>query len=72
MTFTINGQERDFPALQQGATLETLIDELQLKGDRIAVERNGGIVSRPEWPTTTLGPGDSFEIVHFVGGGSAR
>ena len=41
-----------------------------LKPDRIAVEHNGSIVSRPAWPTTPIADGDKFEIVHFVGGGS--
>ncbi len=70
MTFTINGQNRDFPALAPGATLDNLIDALALKGDRVAVELNGNIVSRPAWPTTPVADGDKFEIVHFVGGGS--
>ncbi|HVJ07060.1 MAG TPA: sulfur carrier protein ThiS [Acidisarcina sp.] len=70
MTFTINGQERDFPALGAGATLDTLIEALALKSDRIAVEHNGTIVRRPEWSGTPVASGDKLEIVHFVGGGS--
>jgi thiamine biosynthesis protein ThiS len=72
MTFTINGQDREFPELRAGATLDALIDALALKGDRVAVEHNGNIVSRPDWPATTLESGDKFEIVHFVGGGSGH
>lgn len=70
MTFTINGQERDFPTLAAGATLDTLIEALALKGDRVAVEHNGTIVRRPQWPETPVVSGDKLEIVHFVGGGS--
>jgi sulfur carrier protein len=70
MTFTINGQNREFPNLAPGATLDHLIDALALKGDRVAVEHNGDIVSRPAWPTTSVADGDRFEIVHFVGGGA--
>ena len=66
MTLTINGESRDFKTL---STLADLLDELGLKGDRIAVELNRNIVSRPDWPATSLNDGDKLEIVHFVGGG---
>jgi thiamine biosynthesis protein ThiS len=69
MNFTINGVLREFPALAQGATLDALIEALELKGDRIAVEHNGDIVTRSLWANTPVTSGDKFEIVHFVGGG---
>ena len=47
-----------------------LLTALGLKPDRIAVEHNGSIVSRPAWPSTSISGGDKFEIVHFVGGGA--
>jgi sulfur carrier protein len=69
MNFTINGVPREFPALAPGAMLEALIEALELKGDRIAVEHNGDIVTRSRWADTQVASGDKFEIVHFVGGG---
>lgn len=69
MNVTINGVLREFPALSPGATLDALIEALELKGDRIAVEHNGDIVSRSRWADTPVSSGDKFEIVHFVGGG---
>ena len=66
MTLTINGESRQFEKL---SNLADLIDALGLKGDRVAVELNRNIVSRPEWPATSLNDGDKLEIVHFVGGG---
>ena len=66
MTLTINGESRQFEKL---STLADLIDALGLKGDRVAVELNHSIVSRPDWPATQLQDGDKLEIVHFVGGG---
>ncbi|MGA7525462.1 MAG: sulfur carrier protein ThiS [Acidobacteriaceae bacterium] len=71
MDLVINGQPRTFPALSAGATLLDLLTALSLKADRIAVEHNGSIVSRPAWPAISLADGDRFEIVHFVGGGAA-
>lgn len=67
MTLTINGESRRFDNL---STLADLIDTLALKGDRVAVELNRNIVSRPDWPSTSLKDGDKLEIVHFVGGGN--
>jgi thiamine biosynthesis protein ThiS len=68
MYFLVNGQERDFSDLPS-ATLADLIAKLGLKDDRVAVEHNGSIVPRSDWPQTTLASGDKLEIVHFVGGG---
>jgi sulfur carrier protein len=66
MTLTINGESRHFDHV---STLSELIDALGLKGDRVAVELNRSIVSRPDWPSTPLRDGDKLEVVHFVGGG---
>ena len=69
LTLIINGQSRDFETLSQPATLEQLVAELGLKGDRVAVEHNGEIVPRALWAGAILSPGDRLEVVHFVGGG---
>lgn len=69
MDLVINGQPRSFAELTAGATVQDLVQALGLKLDRVAVEHNGDIASRPSWPTTSISDGDKFEIVHFVGGG---
>jgi sulfur carrier protein len=69
LTVILNGQSRAFDTLPQPATLEQLIGELGLKGDRVAVEHNGEIVPRAGWAGTMLNGGDRLEVVHFVGGG---
>lgn len=66
MRLVINGEERDFPAI---TTLTSLVEQLGLKSDRLAIELNRDIVSRNDWSTTELKEGDRLEIVHFVGGG---
>ena len=65
MRLVINGEERKYTA----AMLDALIEELGMKGDRVAVELNREIVSRESWSSTELHDGDRLEIVHFVGGG---
>jgi thiamine biosynthesis protein ThiS len=66
MKLQINGEARDFnPPL----TLPGLLDQLDMKADRVAVELNRSIVPREQWLGTSLADGDRLEIVHFVGGG---
>jgi sulfur carrier protein len=70
LTLVLNGQTRTFATLSQPSSLDLLIAELALKGDRVAVEHNGEIVPRAAWSQTTLTEGDRLEVVHFVGGGT--
>ncbi len=67
MRIFINGNEKTFA---EGLTLGQLIEELGMKGDRVAVERNREIVARANWADTQLEDADRLEIVHFVGGGN--
>lgn len=62
----VNGSPR--PAAR-GATIQSLIGELGLDAEAVAVERNREIVKRGNWNRTVLEDGDTIEIVHFVGGG---
>ena len=66
MRLFINGDEKNFPDF---LSLTELIEQLEMKGDRVAVELNREIVSRAQWSGTKLKDGDRLEIVHFVGGG---
>jgi sulfur carrier protein len=69
LTVVLNGQMRAFEGLTETASLERVLGELGVKGDRVAVERNGEIVPRAFWAGTMVGEGDRLEVVHFVGGG---
>jgi thiamine biosynthesis protein ThiS len=68
MKLQINGEARDFSS---PLSLASLVEELGMKQDRVAVELNRNIVPREQWAETPLGEGDRLEIVHFVGGGLA-
>jgi len=70
LTLIVNGQERELPGVDPGASLAAVIGELGLKADRIAVERNGEIARRGSWDDVRMVAGDKLEVVHFVGGGS--
>src|SRR5579859_269154 len=62
----VNGSTRRHEA---PLPLSELIDELALKGKKIAVERNGEIVPKSAHASTLLADGDRLEIVAAVGGG---
>ncbi len=62
----INGRPRTFPA---PLNVTGLIEQLELQGKRIALERNGEIVPRSKFGTMELSDGDALEIVVAVGGG---
>ena len=66
MRLVINGKEQSFG---DSLNLAQLVEQLGMKGDRVAVELNREIVPRAHWTETTLSDGDKLEIVHFVGGG---
>jgi len=66
MHLFINGEDKQ---LTSPLTLAQLIEQLGMKGDRVAIELNHEIISRPQWANTELNEGDKLEIVHFVGGG---
>jgi sulfur carrier protein len=71
MKLHINGEARTFADSAPNApfTLTALIESLNMKSDRVAVELNLEIAPRDRWPQVALKDGDRLEIVHFVGGG---
>ena len=66
MIVTINGERRDIP---DGLNVTALLNHLGMSTGRVAVERNLDILPRARWHETPVQSNDSFEIVHFVGGG---
>ena len=63
---TLNGAPREFPG---APTFKQLLDQLDLAGKRLAIERNGEIVPRSTFADSRLADGDRIEVVIAVGGG---
>jgi sulfur carrier protein len=63
----VNGERRRVAAADVRALLGAL--GLDPAGRGLAVARNGEIVPRAAWETTTLAPDDRIEIVGAVQGG---
>jgi thiamine biosynthesis protein ThiS len=65
----LNGEAKE---IEEGTTLPSLVEGLSLAPERIAVELNGEVVRRADWPRVTLEEDDRVEVVHFVGGGDEK
>ncbi|MDX1625166.1 MAG: sulfur carrier protein ThiS [Wenzhouxiangellaceae bacterium] len=66
MEIHVNGTAHE---IDDGMTVATLLERLDLADKRVAVERNGDIVPRSRHASTPLEGGDRIEIVHAIGGG---
>ena len=67
MQLMINGKPRSFDLAR--FSVNDLVRELNLEGKRLAIECNGEIVPRSQFPEVMLVEGDKLEIVGAVGGG---
>ena len=61
----INGEllEKD------GKTVAEMLADMDIRGQRVAVEINEEIVPKARYDETILKDGDCVEVVRFVGGG---
>lgn len=66
MELQVNGEAREVP---EGTTVAGLLETLELRAARVAVEVNTQVVKKAEYGERKLSPGDEVEIVAFVGGG---
>ncbi len=66
MRATVNGEPVELP---DGLTVAALLRHLDVRAERVAVERNGEVVKQARHGEQELAPGDVLEIVTFVGGG---
>jgi sulfur carrier protein len=71
LQLVVNGVPRTLDGLDSPAPLTSVLERLELRPDRIAVELNGEIAPRTKWPELTVADGNRIEVVHFVGGGRA-
>ena len=66
MRITLNGESRE---MAEGHTVATLLSDLELHAERVAVEVNRTIVDRRAFGVTALRDGDRVEVIGFIGGG---
>jgi sulfur carrier protein len=58
-TYTIDGD----------AGLPALLERLKMRRGRVAVEINQAVIPRARYDEVVLKPGDTVEVINFVGGG---
>jgi sulfur carrier protein len=65
---TVNGVDRPFP---QGlpASVADLLNQLGMDAAAVVAEIDGRIVERKDFASQGLRPGQTIELVRFVGGG---
>lgn len=62
----VNGDPREY---SPGRTVTQLLSDLGLHPRMVVVEHNREILDRAKFDDVEVRGGDSFELVHFVGGG---
>jgi sulfur carrier protein len=67
MQIQVNGELR---TMIVGTTVDELLNELQIRPDRVAVEVNMEIVERQDFARRALQEGDRVEVIGFIGGGA--
>lgn len=50
-------------------TVTAMLDAMELKPEKVAIERNEEVIPRSTYKTAMIENGDIIEIVHFIGGG---
>ncbi len=63
----VNGKERE---IKEDTSLIDFLASFQVDPRQVVVELNGDILPRDSYGGVVIKPGDSLEVVHFVGGGS--
>ena len=52
-----------------GINLNELLNKLKIQRNKVAIEVNGEIIEKNNYPNLILNKDDKVEIVHFIGGG---
>lgn len=66
MKVTVNGDNRE---VAEGTTVLSLLQELGLRPELMAVQLNEIIIDREKYAETFIEEGDTVELIRFVAGG---
>ena len=66
MHITVNGEPRE---VADGHSVASLLADLGIPAERVAVELNLMVVDRQTFRGTPLRDGDRVEVIGFIGGG---
>ncbi len=68
----INGKQKRFSDHKLPGTLGELLETMNIQAATVAAEIDGRIIERKNFADTNLQPGQSIELIRFVGGGSGH
>ena len=66
ISVAVNGELR---SISEGSSIAGMLEAIGVDPRKVAVEHNLEVVPRSTLGEVEVNDGDSFEIVHFVGGG---
>ena len=66
MTITVNNKEKIVPPT---SVVSSLLEQLQVVPNGIAIAVNNSIISKPNWDTTRLTENDTVTIIQATQGG---
>lgn len=66
LDLTVNGHP---VTVAPGTTVASFLEAREIIPGSVVVELNGTALGREDWPARRLAPGDSLEIIRFMGGG---
>ena len=66
MNIQLNGEQHE---IQEGMSVAALLQQLEIRSDRVAVEVNMEIMEKSVFETRLLQNGDRVEVMSFIGGG---
>lgn len=56
-------------SLSEGVNIDSLLEELSIPKDKVAIELNRKVLHKENYTKTVLKNNDQVEIVTFIGGG---
>jgi sulfur carrier protein len=68
-TLKVNGIEKQFPPGRLPATVNKLLEHLNIEAATVVAELDGNIIERKNFASTPLTHGQTIELVRFVPGG---
>jgi sulfur carrier protein len=66
VSIRLNGDARQ---VGEGLTVARLLDQLDIKAQRVVVEHNMRILRAGDFESARIAEGDELEVLQFVGGG---
>lgn len=64
--FLLNGEKKELP---KGSSLQTLVDDLKMTGQAMAIAVNRQVITRQKWSEYQLKDNDQVDVVRAIGGG---